>query len=461
MDLTDLTLWEASHMIAEKRLSPVELVRAHLERIQQVEARLNAFITVTEEEAEAQARRVEAAVRRGETLPPLAGCPIAVKDLYLTQGVRTTAGSRFFQASLPVEDAAAIQRVKTAGAVLLGKLNMHEVALGLTGVNPHFGACRNPWDTARITGGSSSGSAAALAARLCLGSLGSDTGGSIRVPSGLCGVVGLKPTYGRVSLHGVIPLSWTLDHAGPMARNVKDVALLLQVIAGYDPRDPVSIDRPVDDYLAGLEQGVAGWRIGLVEAGDFGGAEPEILAAVTRAAEQFASLGARVEVCSVPWAQQAARANSQIIVCDAAAYHRERLASQPEWFGEDVRQRLENGTKLSGVEVSLARRLQSELRRQFENLFEGFDLLLTPTTAIPAGTIEESNALVSAPQLTHFTSPFNLSGLPAISTPCGFTSGDLPIGMQLIGAPWSENRLLRAAFAYEQSTDWHTLAPKL
>lgn len=461
MQLTDLTLWEATQWVAERRVSPLELVRAHLERIQQVDPKINAYLTVTGELAEEGARRAEAALQRGEALPPLAGCPLALKDLYLTRGVRTTAGSRFFQESLPAEDAEAVQRLGHAGAAFLGKLNMHEIALGLTGVNPHFGACRNPWDTERITGGSSSGSAAALAARLCLGSLGTDTGGSIRVPAALCGVVGLKPTYGRVSLRGIIPLSWNLDHAGPMARCVKDAALLLQAIAGYDPLDPTSVDRPVGDILSGLEHGVKGLRIALAEVDGFGGAEPAILEAVGRAGETLASLGARVEVCAFPEAQQAARANSLLVVCDAATYHRQRLESQAELFGEDVRQRLQSGAGFGAMEYSQARRLQSELRRQFEAFFATYDLLLTPTTAVTAAPIQGVDALNMARQLTRFTAPFNLTGFPAISLSCGFTSSGLPIGMQLVGAPWTEARVLRAAYAYEQATEWHTRVPEL
>jgi len=355
-----------------------------------------------------------------------------------------------------------VEKIYQAGAVNLGKLNMHEIALGLTNVNPHYGACRNPWDLDRVPGGSSGGSAAALAAGLCLASLGSDTGGSIRVPSALCGVVGLKPTYGRVSLRGVFPLSWNLDHAGPMARSVRNVAVLLQVIAGYDPADPVSVNAPVDDYQEGLEKGVAGWNIALaddqyVEANT----APEVLEAVRLAARVFEDQGARVSKITLPGFLEAAKANGLMVVSDAAAVHRERMAQQPEKFGADIRQRLETGKAYSSTEYILARQAQVELRRAFERIFNDYDILLTPATPMPAPPIQGQDALEQARLLTRFTAPFNLTGLPAISVPCGFTHQGLPIGLQIVAAPWAEAAILQAAHAFEQGTDWHRRRPVL
>ena len=460
--LTDLMISEAGDLLARKEISPVELTQAHLERIEKLDPLLNCFITRTPEAALQRARRAEDELLRGERKGPLHGIPFGLKDLYETRGVRTTCGSLFWADYIPEADASVVEKIYQAGAVNLGKLNMHEIALGLTNVNPHYGACRNPWDLDRVPGGSSGGSAAALAAGLCLASLGSDTGGSIRVPAALCGVVGLKPTYGRVSLRGVFPLSWNLDHAGPMARSVRDVAILLQVIAGYDPADPVSVNAPVDDYQEGLEKGVAGWNIALaddqyVEANT----APEVLEAVRQAARVFEDQGARVSRITLPGFLEAAKANGLMVVSDAAAVHRERLAQQPEKFGADIRQRLETGKAYSSTEYILARQAQVELRRAFERIFNDYDILLTPATPMPAPPIQGQDALEQARLLTRFTAPFNLTGLPAISVPCGFTHQGLPIGLQIVAAPWAEAAILQAAHAFEQGTDWHRRRPVL
>ncbi|MEW5872179.1 MAG: amidase [Chloroflexota bacterium] len=460
-ELAWLSLCEAAELIRRGELSPLELTRACLERIERLDGRLNSFITLTAEAALQRAASAEKAQQRGEEVGPLHGIPLALKDLYETQGVRTTGGSSFFTGYVPQASAAAVEKLEAAGAVLLGKLNMHEIALGLTNVNPHYGACHNPWALERVPGGSSGGSGAALAAGLCLGSLGSDTGGSIRVPASLCGVVGLKPTYGRVSLRGVMPLSWNLDHAGPMARCVQDAAVLLQAIAGYDSDDPASIDAPVDDYLGQLKDGVSGWRLALADDEFFDQANDEVLQAVRQAAQVFAQLGAQVEAVPVPGARQAAQANGLVVVSDAAALHQERLAEHPQGFGADVLARLRMGAAYTSSEYALARRTQVEARRQFERFFERYDLLLAPATAIPAPPIEGPDAVAQAHLLTRFTAPFNLTGLPAISLPCGFTAAGLPLGLQIVAPAWAEARLLRAAYAYEQATPWNQRRPAL
>ncbi len=464
MDFSWLTIHEAARRIAAGELSPVELTQACLERIQRLDSQLNTFITLTPELALEQARQAEAELAAGKRRGPLHGIPLALKDLYETRGIRTTAGSLFFKDHVPEANAFSVDALVKAGAVLLGKLNMHEIALGLTNENPHYGTCHNPWDAKRITGGSSGGSAAALAAGLCLGSLGSDTGGSIRVPSALCGVVGLKPTRGRVSLRGVIPLSWNLDHAGPMARCVRDVALLLQAVAGYDAQDPFSQDAPVDDYLAGLEDGVSGWRVALASDEYFQDVDAGIHTAVGEAAGMFARLGAQVERVSLPGFEQAARANSIMVVADAAVFHQPRLAEAPENFGADVRQRLLAGAAQPLTGYIEARHTQVVFRRQMEQLFERFDVLLLPATPIAAPLIEDRQAVPRARQLTRFTSVFDLTGLPALALPCGFIDADsstLPVGMQLVARPWAEKRLLRAAHAYEQAAGWHLQHPAL
>jgi aspartyl-tRNA(Asn)/glutamyl-tRNA(Gln) amidotransferase subunit A len=354
-----------------------------------------------------------------------------------------------------------VAKLKAAGAILLGKTNMHEIALGLTTVNPHYGACRNPWALAHVSGGSSGGSAAALAAGLCLGTMGSDTGGSIRVPASLCGVVGLKPTRGRVSLRGVIPLSWNLDHAGPIARSCLDAAILLQEVAGYDPQDPYSVDAPVEDYLAGIQKGVQGWRIALADDDYFDRTQPEVAQAVKLAAQAFETLGARVEAAPFPDIYPAALANGMMVISDAAAFHASRLLESPEDFGADVLQRLQNGAALPLQEYIGARRTQTLLTRQFARFFEHYDLVLMPTTPVVAPPIEGPDAVELARLLTRYTAPFNLTGLPALSQPCGFTAEGLPIGLQVIGPHWGEARVLRAAYAYEQATDWHNRKPNI
>jgi aspartyl-tRNA(Asn)/glutamyl-tRNA(Gln) amidotransferase subunit A len=472
MELQLLTLGEAASQIQKKELSPRELTQACAERIQALDPLLNCFITRTVDAALEQARRAETEIQRGGYLGPLHGIPLAVKDLFETAGVRTTAGSRFFADYFPQEDALVIQKLRSAGAVFLGKLNMHEVALGLTTVNPHYGPCHNPWSLERISGGSSGGSAAAVAAGLCLGSLGSDTGGSIRVPASLCGVVGLKPTFGRVSLRGVIPLSWNLDHVGPLARSVRDAAILLQAIAGYDDQDPASVDAPVPDYLAGLQDGVRGWTIGLASDAFYTESDPQVWQAIQAAADVFRHLGAQVIPVELPEAYQAAQANGLMVQSDAAAFHQERLATRPEDFGADVLKRLQTGAALSSTEYILARRTQSIFRRRCERLFESIDLLVTPATAVTAPLIEGPDAIEQARRLTRYTAPFNLAGLPAISLPAGFSGQAssvaeglpaedvLPIGMQLVAPAWAEARLLRGAYAYEQATGWHQQVPQ-
>ena len=461
LELTALTLSEAAALVRQRELSPVELTRAHLERIEALNPVLNCFITITADAALQRARQAEDAIQRGEIWGPLHGLPVALKDLFETRGVRTTAGSKLFENFIPHTDAVVVEKLESAGAIILGKLNMHEIALGVTNTTSTFGACRNPWSLERVPGGSSGGSAAALAAGLCLGALGTDTGGSIRIPASLCGIVGLKPTYGRVSLRGVIPLSWNLDHAGPMARNVLDVALLLGVIAGYDPQDPSSRLAPLKDDFNHIEGNVSDWRIALADDDHFNQAEPEVRQIVHQAAGVFEQLGARVNRVEFPDARLAAQTNLLMVRSDAAAFHQQRLQEQPTDFGTDVLLRLQQGAAFTSTEYILARRTQTVLRRQFDEFFDQYDLLLTPTTPTAAPLIEGPDAIEQARTLTRFTSPFNLTGLPALSVPCGFTAMGLPVGLQIVGRPWAEAKLLSAAYAYEQATAWHLRKPSL
>jgi aspartyl-tRNA(Asn)/glutamyl-tRNA(Gln) amidotransferase subunit A len=456
-DISNLTLAEAAAAIRAGALSPVELTDALLDRIERLEPRLNAFITLTAESARAEARAA-----RDETGPdgPLRGVPLALKDLFDTAGVRTTAGSKILAERVPQRDATVVERLRAAGAVFLGKLNMHEWAYGVSNVNPHYGPARNPWDTSRIPGGSSGGSGVAVAAGMCLGTLGSDTGGSIRIPSSLCGITGLKPTYGRVSRAGAIPLSWSMDHVGPMARTVRDCAVLLGAIAGHDPRDPASADEPVDDYLAGLEDGAVGLRIGLPRRYLFEQVDEQVLAAVERAAEVVRAEGAVVRDVEIEGVELAGQAGATVLVAEAAAYHQKNLRERPDDYGEDVRQRLLTGELYPATAYINAQRLRGVLRDAFLRTLADVDLLLMPATPITAPPVEGFGADLRA-NLTRLTTPINLVGLPSLALPCGFDGAGLPIGMQLVGRPFEEALALRAGRAYERVTDWHTRRPPL
>lgn len=456
LDPTALTITSALEGFRKKIFSPQECVEIFLHRIDELNPSLNAFITRLDDAIRSDATQL---LTKGEAGLPLYGIPLAIKDLYETRGIRTTAGSPFFHDYEPNEDGTAIRKVKAAGALILGKTNTHEFAFGVTGVNPHFGTCRNPWDIHRISGGSSSGSAVAVATGMALGALGTDTGGSIRIPASLCGVVGLKPTYGRVSLRGIFPLSWNLDHAGPLTKTVRDSALMLRSLAGYDPLDPSSVDKPLDDYLFHVDEGVKGWKIAMAAGAYIEEADPEVMAAVDDAGRIFQSLGADVIEVNTDNLREWALANGQMVSADAAAVHRDRLSEHPDWFGADVRERLEFGRALPSTDYSLARRKQVEGRRWMEEFFRDYDLLMLPSTPITAPLIEGTNAIAQARQLTRFTAPFNLTGLPALSIPCGFDSKGLPVGLQLVSGAWNEASVLRAGQAFETATDWHPQFP--
>jgi aspartyl-tRNA(Asn)/glutamyl-tRNA(Gln) amidotransferase subunit A len=379
--------------------------------------------------------------------------PLAIKDLYDLAGYPTTAGTSFFRDKVAEHDAVVVEKLKGVGALIIGKTSTHEIAYGVTGNNPHFGASRNPWDPTRIPGGSSSGSAIAVAAGMCMGALGTDTGGSIRIPAALCGIVGLKPTYGRVSLRGVFPLSWSLDHAGPMARSIRDVALMLQIMAGYDPLDPGCAEVPMDDYLGGIQGGIRGWRVAVAAGDYFEDLDDEVASVFGRAINAFEGLGCTLNRLDLSYLREAAIANSVMIGADASAVHQERMEANSAGFGADVRKRLEIGANRSGTEYALARRTQTEMIRRMEQLFADYDVLLMPTVPIPAPPIEGGDALEQAQRLTRFTGPFNLTGLPALSLPCGFTSNKLPIGLQIVSGRWAEAKVLQAGHAYETAAN--------
>jgi aspartyl-tRNA(Asn)/glutamyl-tRNA(Gln) amidotransferase subunit A len=456
-DLASLTLAEAASAIQSGSLSPVELTEAYLDRVDRLNPTLNAYITITADLARAEARAAQDGTGPSG---PLRGIPIALKDLFDTAGVRTSGASKILAGRVPTQDATVTARLRAAGAVLLGKLNMHEFAYGVSNDNPHHGPARNPWNMERIPGGSSGGSGVAIAAGLCLGTLGSDTGGSIRIPAALCGITGLKPTYGRVSRAGVLPLSWSMDHVGPMARTVRDCAILLGVIAGHDPSDPASANEPVPDYLDGLEDGAGGLRIGLPRRYFFEQVDDEVRSAVEVAAERLRAEGADVRDVDIDQIELAPIAGATILVSEAAAYHQHWLRERPEDYGEDVRQRLLTGELYPATAYINAQRVRTVMRESFLRTLSDVDLLLAPATPITAPPIAGFSTDVRA-NLTRYTTPINLVGLPSLSVPCGFDSANLPIGMQLIGRPFDEARLFRAGRAYERVTDWHKRRPPM
>ena len=456
--INTLTLSNALELLRGKKISSQELAEACYLQIERLNPSLNAFITVIDLQ---DALKTQLPGGNASSSIALRGIPIAVKDLFDTAGIRTTAGSKFFAENIPPEDAFVVEKLKQAGALIIGKTNTHEIALGVTGNNPHYGTARNPWDATRIPGGSSSGSAIAVATGMALGALGTDTGGSIRIPASLCGIVGFKPTFGRVSLRGVFPLSWNLDHVGPLTKCVKDAASMLQVISVYDPIDPASTKMLTGDYLGHLVDDVAGRKIALGIGEYIESADSEVLTAVRETIHVFESIGCKVQEANVDWMREAALANKTMTQSDGAAVHRERLKEHPDWFGEDIRRRLEDGAKTTSTEYILARRAQAEVKKRCEHFFESYDFLITPTTPIAAPTIEGHDAVEQAGRLTRFTAPFNLAGLPALSLPCGFTKEGLPIGLQIISRAWADAKVLNAGYAFEQATEWHKKFPEV
>jgi aspartyl-tRNA(Asn)/glutamyl-tRNA(Gln) amidotransferase subunit A len=453
------TLQQASEQIRAKKISPVELTRSCLDRIELLNPRLNAFITVMAEPALAQARVLEAELHSGKWRGPLHGIPIGLKDLFDTAGVKTTCASAVFADRIPTEDAEVVVRLKRAGAVLIGKQNMHEFAYGATSVPSHFGPVHNPWNPGRIAGGSSGGSAAAVAAGLCFGALGSDTGGSIRQPAAYCGITGIKPTYGRVSTRGVVPLSWSLDHAGPLCRTAGDAALLLEAIAGYDPLEPNSVDYPVERYSMAMRARTNALRIGVVRHPFFEQLDPEIETAVNSALEVIGKLTAGIGDAQLP-----AYERLPVASVEAYAFHLPYFSKTPELYQTMTRQRIASGATVTATAYVEGRRELDRLRRAVGDVFSSVDLLVTPTSPVRQMTIEEG-AIPDVPPAggvalsLRNTQPFDIFGLPAISVPCGFTRDGMPIGLQITGPRFGESRVLALANAYQQVTDWHTRQP--
>ncbi len=456
-ELTALDLAQAGELVRKKEVSPVELTRACLERIEQANPELNAFITVSVDHAQAEARNAEQEIQQGHWRGPLHGIPISLKDLFDTAGVRTTAASALYLDRVPAEDAEVARRLRAAGAIILGKTNLHEFAYGGSGLVSHFGPAHNPWDTERVTGGSSSGSAAAVAAGLCYASIGSDTAGSIRLPAAYCGIVGIKPTYGLVPLRGVIPLSWSLDHAGPLARTARDAAIVLRAIAGYDPRDITSAKILGEDYAAALERMPEPLTIGLAR-NFFDDLDPEIKRTVDTAILQLQQFGQLHEL-TVP-----VERDRTVASAETYAYHAKFVAESADKYQPETLRRIRTGADISAADYIRKKQELDDLRRHAIELFREADVIVTPTVPIPPPTIEELESDPSKLRpaelvMLRNTRPFNVLGLPAVSVPCGFTSAGLPAGLQIAGPPGAEATVLRLAHFYEQTAPWRLRRP--
>jgi amidase len=460
-DLHWKSLTELAGLIRSGSISPAEVVTSALDRIERLDGALHSFITVLGDRAVEQAKRAEREILEGRYRGPLHGVPIAIKDLCYTKGIRTTCASRVLAEFVPDYDATVVEKLSEAGAVVLGKLNMTEFAL--SGYHPDLPAPVNPWRADCWPGVSSSGSGVATAAGLCFGSLGTDTGGSIRFPSACCGVVGLKPTYGRVSRYGVFPLAESLDHVGPIVRRTADAAAMLGAIAGHDPRDPTSRREPVPDYVGSLDAGIRGVRIGVDERFCRDRVHPELADAVLAAARALADRGAELRAIEVPDVGETVRLWFTICSAEAVWAHASTYPSRADDYGLDYRRLLENGARVRGAEYAQAHAAREAFRGRLRGLFEEVDILVCPSMPAPPPTLaeftERADSETDVAPLIRFTAPFDFSGSPTLSLPCGVSADGLPLSVQLVGRDLAEDLLCRAGHAFEQATDWHQRKP--
>lgn len=464
--LCRLTIGQLGELIRSREISPVEATEAALERAERLDGDYNAFIAIWRDDAIKAARDAEREIAGGNYLGPLHGVPIALKDIFATRGCTVTNGSQIYAHDVPDYDATVVERLRAAGAIFMGSLNLYQFACG-TVMNPDYGPVRNAWNRDHIAGGSSSGSGTAVAADMCFGSLGTDTGGSIRIPAVLNGIVGLKPTYGRVSRHGVFPLSGSLDHAGPLTKDVRDTALMMNVIAGYDPNDPATSELPVPDYTTALIGEIDGMRVGMPQPYFFEDLQPSVREAVMKAIEQLAQLGAVVEEQTLNHLEQAPEMLWDQIAGDAGVVHADHLASHAAILDPDVRQLAERGTRLLATDYIKAQQGREAIKQEMLQALERADVLVTPTSPIVSPRLGDDtveiggHAVPMRPMLRRLTLPFNLSGLPACTIPCGISPEGLPIGLQIVGKPFDEATVLRVAHAYESLTNWYEQRPVL
>ena len=449
-----MRIGEAAAGLRARRFSAVDLATAAISRIDRLNPTMRAFITVTAEQALEQARQADRELAMGQDRGPFHGVPVALKDLFYTKGVPTTAGSKVYQNFLPEYNATVVEKLLAAGAVLLGKLNMHEFAYGITSANPHFGAVRNPWSPRHSPGGSSGGSAAAVATHMVFMAMGTDTGGSIRIPASFCGTVGLKPTYGRVSRFGVLPLGFSQDHMGPLTRSVRDAALALNAIAGHDPRDPTSSRRPVVDYVPGEDCSIRGVRIGFPDSFFFERLHEDVESAVRGAIARAQSLGAVIKPVRLP-DMDALNAVARIVLLSEASSVAEPFMEDRGQFGPDVLALLDQGRLVPATDYINAQRLRRKMRREFEQVWQDVDCLIAPATPTPAPRIGDATIRLGGRDedvrlaSTRLVRCFNALGFPALSLPCGLSASGLPLGMQIVGPAFEEALLLRIGAALE------------
>lgn len=470
MQITDfcfMSITEASDLIARGELSPTDLIDAHLNRIAQTDDRLNSFITLLEPQAREAAKIAEIELQAKAPRSPLHGIPIGLKDLYFTKGIRTTMGSSIMDDFVPDYDATVTTRFQEAGAVILGKLQMHEFAYGATSENIHTGPAHNPWDTQRVTGGSSGGSGSSVAAGQVMAALGTDTGGSVRIPSTLCGIVGFKPTFGRISRHGVYPLSWSFDTVGPMTRTVHDAALVMNAIAGHDLKDPFSSREPVPDFTKTLGQEIDGLRAGIPKEHFFEILDPESENAFRKGVKVLEGIGVSVEEVSIPLLENVLSIGQAISGPEAAEIHLDNLRHHSDQMDPQVSSRLATGLLQPAIHYVRGQRARRAFSRQLEATFKSFDVILAPGAPIPAPKIGQRVATVKGQEqqtlqlLARMTRPFNVSGSPTITVPCGFSSDGLPFGMQIAGPMFDEATVLKVAHAYEQASPWYAQHPPI
>ncbi|MDQ0622815.1 MAG: Asp-tRNA(Asn)/Glu-tRNA(Gln) amidotransferase GatCAB subunit A [Paraburkholderia graminis] len=467
-DFLDWTLTEAAQALRRRDVTPSQLVEASLERIAAHDPLLKSFITVFEQQALKVAAASGALLDAGHDLGPLHGIPVALKDNIAVAHTRTTAGSRVLADWHPAEDAAIVTKLRQAGAILIGKTNMHEFAWGGTSANPHYGFVRNPWDTSRFPAGSSGGSAVAVAARFCFGAIGTDTGGSIRLPSAVNGTVGIRPTYGRVSNRGIVPLAWSMDTAGPMTRTVEDCATLFGVIAGFDRADAGSAAQPCGDYLQTLADGIRHLRIGVIPSYFFHHLQPAVHGAVQQALDTLRELGAAVVDVPIDGIEDNISAQLTIEAAEPSAWHQRHLRERPQDYGDDVRTLLEVGELLLATHYIQAQRYRAVLRAAFIEAFHKVDVFICPTLPFTATRVGETRVVIEdgveedmLSAIMQFTGIASLTGLPALNVPCGFDDEGLPVGMQIIGRPFDEATLFRVGHAFQQATAFHRRAPEL
>ena len=456
-DLCFLSIAELGSLMRARTVSPVEVTEAHLARIARLNPTLNAFVTVMADQAREAARRAEAELAAGRWRGPLHGVPIGVKDIFDTAGVRTTNGSSFYRDNVPTTDAESVRRLKDAGAVLIGKCNTHEFAAGSTTNNPWYGATRNPWALDRVPGGSSGGSGAAVAAFLCPGATGSDTGGSIRGPAACCGIVGLKPTYGRVSIRGIYPNALSLDHAGPLTRTALDAGLLLQAMAGYDPHDPTCADVPVPDFTSGIDAGVGSLRLALCPDLHFVELDATVTRSIEAATKTLERLGAKIETVGFRLAHEVQPTRAAISRGEFLALHRERFTAHPEGYGADLHPRFSEGARVTLDAYVRACRMREAIRREFDEILKSVDAMILPVAPSEAPLIATGAARVNGQDVTFgsglaMRQVLNVAGLPSVAVPIGSGESGLPLSMQIVGPTWGEAHVLRIAHAYEVAT---------